>query len=152
MRQLLRRRRLRCRLNKICSSSTASPRSGKPKSIWVDNVPEFAGKLLNKWAYLNGVELDFSRPGTPTDNAFIEAFNARVPAVWLNANWFLSLPDACDRLEAWRIDYNTERSHSAFGHLTAGAFARKVAKARKVVSPADQRPGQDQSTAEFYHG
>jgi putative transposase len=37
----------------------------------VDNGPEFAGRTLKQWAYLNGVELDFFRPGTPTDNAFI---------------------------------------------------------------------------------
>ena len=106
---------------------------GKPKRIRVDNGPEFAGKLLDPWAYLNGVELDFSRPGTPTDNAFIEAFNARVRAECLNASWLLSLADARHRLEAWRIDYNTERPHSALGHLTPGAFARKVAEARKVA-------------------
>ena len=46
---------------------------GKPKSLRVDNGPEFAGRLLDHWAYLNKVEIDFSRPGTPTDNAFIEA-------------------------------------------------------------------------------
>jgi len=48
---------------------------GKPRSIRVDNGPEFAGRLLDQWAYLNKVELDFSRPGKPTDNAYIEAFN-----------------------------------------------------------------------------
>jgi putative transposase len=53
---------------------------GKPKTIRVDNGPEFAGGLLDQWVYLNGVELDVSRPGTPTDNAFIEAFNARIRA------------------------------------------------------------------------
>ena len=44
--------------------------------------PEFAGRLLDHWAYLNKVEIDFSRQGTPTDNAFIEAFNARLRAEW----------------------------------------------------------------------
>lgn len=96
--------------------------------------PEFAGRLLDQWAYLNGVELDFSRPGTPTDNAFIEAFNARIRAECLNASWFLSLPDARDRIEAWRIDYNTERPHSALGHLTPKAFAHQAQHARKVAS------------------
>jgi putative transposase len=105
---------------------------GKPKTIRVDNGPEFAGRLLDQWAYLNGVELDFSRPGTPTDNAFIEAFNARIRAECLNASWFLSLADARDRIEAWRIDYNTERPHSALGHLTPQAFARQAETARKV--------------------
>jgi putative transposase len=45
---------------------------GKPQSLRVDNGPEFAGRMLDQWAYLNGVEIDFSRPGKPTDNAFIE--------------------------------------------------------------------------------
>ena len=48
--------------------------------------PEFAGRMLDRWAYLNGVEIDFSRPGKPTDNAFIEAFNARLRAECLNAS------------------------------------------------------------------
>lgn len=42
---------------------------GRPKSLRVDNGPEFAGRMLDQWAYLNGVEIDFSRPGKPTDNA-----------------------------------------------------------------------------------
>lgn len=53
---------------------------GQPKTIRVDNGPEFAGRMLDQWAYWNGVEIDFSRPGKPTDNAFIEAFNARLRA------------------------------------------------------------------------
>jgi putative transposase len=51
---------------------------GLAKKIQVDNGPEFTSKKLDQWAYLNGFELDFSRPGRPTDNAFIEAFNGRV--------------------------------------------------------------------------
>ena len=43
-----------------------------PKSIRVYNGPEFTSKVLDQWAYANGVTLDFSRPGKPTDNAFIE--------------------------------------------------------------------------------
>lgn len=48
---------------------------GPPKSIRIDNGPEFTSKALDQWAYLNGVELDFIRPGKPTDNALIESFN-----------------------------------------------------------------------------
>ncbi|MXN65429.1 DDE-type integrase/transposase/recombinase [Stappia sp. GBMRC 2046] len=61
---------------------------GKPRSIRVDNGPEFAGRLLDQWAYLNRVELDFSRPGKPSDNAYIEAFNSRVIQGYLNASRF----------------------------------------------------------------
>ena len=75
---------------------------GKPKTLKVDNGPEFAGRMLDQWAYLNGVEIDFSRPGKPTDNGHIEAFNGRLRAECLNANWFLSLAYAKDRIEEWR--------------------------------------------------
>jgi putative transposase len=45
----------------------------KPERIQVDNGSEFISKALDKWAYENAVTLDFSRPGTPTDNPFIES-------------------------------------------------------------------------------
>ena len=106
---------------------------GKPGSLRVDNGPEFAGRLLDHWAYLNGVEIDFSRPGKPTDNAFIEAFNARLRAECLNASWFLSLADAKSRIEEWRCHYNEERPHSALGNLTPRAFANQAQPARKVA-------------------
>ena len=61
-------------------------------------------------------EFDFSRPGKPTDNAFIEAFNGRFRPECLNQHWFMSLADAREKLEAWRGDYNTVRSHSAIGN------------------------------------
>lgn len=57
--------------------------------------PEFAGRLLDQWAYLNKVELDFSRPGKPTDNAYIEAFNGRLrQECFCNRGVFVK----CDRL------------------------------------------------------
>ena len=67
---------------------------GYPKTIRVDQGSEFVSRDLDLWAYAKGVTLDFSRPGKPTDNAFIEAFNSRVRAECLNAHWFLTLADA----------------------------------------------------------
>ncbi len=52
----------------------------------VDNGPEFSGRMLDQWAHLKGVEIDFSRPGKPTDNAHIEAFNSRLRAACLIAS------------------------------------------------------------------
>jgi len=106
---------------------------GKPKTLKVDNGPEFAGRLLDQWAYLNGVEIDFSRPGKPTDNGHIEAFNGRLRAECLNASWFLSLADAKDRIEEWRRHYNEERPHSALGNLTPKAYIEQHQPARKVA-------------------
>ena len=87
--------------------------NGIPKSIRVDNGPEFTSKILDQWAYLNGVELDFIRPGKPTDNALIEAFNGRFRQECLNESWFLSLEDAKEKVEEWRQHY-IRRDHT--GH------------------------------------
>ena len=59
----------------------------------------FTFHRLDQCAYLNGVKLDFSRPGKPTDNAFIEAFNGRFRQECLNENWFLSLEDAAENVK-----------------------------------------------------
>ncbi len=74
---------------------------GKPAAIKVDNGSEFAGKVMDRWAYENGVELDFSRRGTPTDNALVESFNGRLRQECLNEHWFLSLADARRKIDAW---------------------------------------------------
>lgn len=54
--------------------------SAAPRPIRVDQGSEFVSRDLDLWAYANNVTLDFSRPGKPTDNAFIEAFNGRFRA------------------------------------------------------------------------
>jgi putative transposase len=96
---------------------------GLPQMIRVDNGPEFISKALDLWACANGVTLDFSRPGKPTDNAFIESFNGRLRDECLNANWFLSLDDARSKIEAWRRDYNEVRPHTSLGWMTPAEFA-----------------------------
>ena len=94
-----------------------------PKSIRCDNGPEFISKVLDKWAYTNSVTLDFSRPGKPGDNAYIESFNGRFREECLNTHWFLSLEDAKDKIEAWRQDYNESRPHTSLGYLTPLEFS-----------------------------
>ena len=71
---------------------------------------------MDLWAYHRGVVLDFSRPGKPTDNAFIEAFNGKFRQEFLSIHWFLSLADAAEKLETWRRHYNEEWPHSAIGN------------------------------------
>ena len=90
--------------------------AGFPAAIWVDQGTEFVSRDLDLWAYQRGVTLDFSRPGKPTDNAFIEAFNGRFRAECLNAHWFLGLADAREKMEDWRRYYNEERPHGAIGN------------------------------------
>jgi putative transposase len=89
---------------------------GFPAAIRVDQGTEFVSRDLDLWAYQRGVTLDFSRPGKPTDNAFIESFNGKFRAECLNAHWFISLDDSQRKCETWRRDYNEERPHSAIGN------------------------------------
>jgi len=106
-------------LNRICGER------GLPRTIKTDNGSEFISKVMDKWAYERGVELDFSRPGKPTDNARVESFNGRLRQECLNANWFLSLDDAKAKIAAWRTYYNESRPHSALDWATPTEFARR---------------------------
>jgi putative transposase len=106
-------------LTRICAER------GLPKSIKTDNGSEFISKVMDKWAYERGVELDFSRPGKPTDNARVESFNGRLRQECLNAHWFLSLDDAKAKIAAWRTEYNESRPHSALDWATPAEFARR---------------------------
>lgn len=89
-----------------------------PKRLQVDNGSEFASKELDRWAYENNVILDFSRPGKPTDNPFIESFNGSFRDECLNTNWFLSLEDAIEKIDKWRREYNHFRPHSSLQGMT----------------------------------
>ena len=100
---------------------------GFPATIRVDQGSEFISRDLDLWAYHRGVVLDFSRPGKPTDNAFIESLNGKFRAECLNAHWFLSLDDARRKMEDWRRDYNEERPHSAIGNKPPIAFMNRSA-------------------------
>lgn len=73
---------------------------GKPKTIKTDNGSEFVGKVMDKWAYEQGIEVDLSRPGKPTDNVMVESFNGRLRQECLNQHWFLTLEDAKAKIEA----------------------------------------------------
>jgi putative transposase len=106
--------------------------TGTPQRIAIDNGPEFVSKALDAWAYRNGVQLEFSRPGKPTDNAFAESFNGRFRDECLDQHWFASLEEVRQTVEAWRIDYNTERPHRALGQQAPAAWEAAWAPAQKA--------------------
>jgi putative transposase len=98
-------------------------RHGSPKRIQTDNGSEFAGRALNRWAYEHQGTLDFSRPGRPTDNPFIESFNGSFGMNALHP-LVLALQDAREKIESWRQEYNDFRPHSALGNLPPRQFAQ----------------------------
>jgi putative transposase len=118
---------------------------GLPKSITVDHGPEFEGQVLDAWAYEHAVHLSFIRPGKPNENAYIESFNGKFRDECLNEHWFVTMAQARRIIEAWRIEYNTERTHSSLGDLTPQEFAEECLAREKdgVSSTADSKSGRD---------
>jgi putative transposase len=115
-----------------------------PATVAVDNGTEFTSRALDYWAYWNGVQLDFSRPGKPGDNALIEAFNGRLRQECLSQHWFLSLTDAQHTLDVWRDDYNHYRPHGSLGQQTpvqfpgSGRPSTRTGSARRVAEVVAQ--------------
>lgn len=98
---------------------------GKPQVIQIDNGPEFRSKALDIWACQNGVKLHFIEPGKPTQNGLIESFNGRFRDECLNQEWFSSLKEARQLIEAWRVGYNAKRPHSSLGYLPPDVWAKR---------------------------
>jgi putative transposase len=109
---------------------------GLPQVIDVDNGPEFISRVLDEWAHRHGVKLAFSRPGKLTDNPFMEFFNGRFREECLNPHWFAGLEEAQATIEAWRVEYNTVRPHSALGNQTPAAYRADWCSAT-IVQPED---------------
>lgn len=93
-----------------------------PQTISVDNGTEFTSRSLDHWAYWNKVRLDFSRPGKPTDNAFIESFNSSLRRECLSQHYFIDRDDAQRTLDLWKDDYNNTRPHSSLDNQPPAHF------------------------------
>jgi putative transposase len=105
-----------------------------PKTLFCDNGTEFTSQAMDLWAYHAGVRIDFSRPGKPTDNAYVESFNGTLRAECLDAHWFGSLAEAKEIIEAWRREYNESRPHRAHGERTPHEIACEFAASREFTS------------------
>ncbi len=112
---------------------------GVPKFLYCDNGSEFSSQAMDLWAYQNGVRMAFSRPGKPTDNAFVESFNGTFRAECLDAHWFMSLTETQQIVEAWRRHYNEARPHSALEDVPPREFASKGGASPALAGSA--RPG-----------
>lgn len=99
-------------------------RGQAPSSLQCDNGTEFTGVVLDLWAWGQGIQLVFSRPAKPVDNAICEAFNGAVRRECLTLRWFASLPEAQQQLHVWREEYNNVRPHRSLGFRTPSGTPR----------------------------
>ena len=112
-----------------------------PEEIVLDNGPELTGRALDEWAAAREVRLRFIDPGKPIQNAFVESFNGRFRDECLDQHWFTSLADARRAIEAWRVDYNRERPHSALGYQTPEAYRRAFEQTTTTTTTINEQDG-----------
>ena len=96
---------------------------GAPEHLRMDNGPELIAWALRDYCRLSETRTTYIEPGAPWENPFIESFNGRVRDELLNLEEFTNLTVAQVVVEAWRIEYNTYRPHSALGGLTPADYA-----------------------------
>lgn len=98
---------------------------GKPDAMRSDNGPEFRSNVVQAWAKSNGIDWQFTQPGCPAQNAYIERFNGTFRLEVLDAYQFESLDQARVISKQWIPVYNEQRTHSAIGHLPPMEFKRQ---------------------------
>ena len=100
---------------------------GRPQTIVSDNGSELTSTAILRWSQTTTVAWHYIAPGKPTQNAFIEAFNARLRDECLNETIFTSLAQARAILAAWKDDYNFTRPHSGLRNLPPALYANGLA-------------------------
>lgn len=104
----------------------ASRLRGYPGAIRTDQGPEFTSRVMDQWAYENGVRLKLTQPGKPTQNAYIESFIGKFRDECLNEHWFQSLDHARAIIQDWKKDYNELRPHSMLAYRTPAEVAQQL--------------------------
>jgi len=97
---------------------------GRPGAVVSDNGTELTSTAILCWADARGVAWEYIQPCKPAQNAFAESFNGRLRDELLNETLFRSIGHARAVLDAWRVDYNERRPHSALGWRTPAEHAR----------------------------
>jgi putative transposase len=110
---------------------------GQPVSIRSDNGPEMSSRHYLAWCIEHKIDAVHIQPGKPTQNAYVESFHGRLRDECLNVSWFWNLIDARRKIAAWRIEYNTERPHSALGYRTPEEFAALRAAGQSSAGPEE---------------
>jgi putative transposase len=91
---------------------------GKPEIIRVDNGPEFISKEFREWYKSKEITVQYTQPGRPMQNGYIERFNRTFRENILDAYLFEDLNQVRILAEEWMEDYNFKRPHEALNGRT----------------------------------
>ena len=95
----------------------AVERYGAPHHLRSDNGPEFIAKAIQDWLEHTAIQTAYIRPGAPWEQAYIESFHDKLRDECLHREILPTLAEARVILEAWPVEYNQQRPHSALGYL-----------------------------------
>lgn len=99
---------------------------GKPLSVRVDNGPEFTSHHFELWCKDQGISIQYTQPGKPTQNGYIERFNRSYRKEILDAYLFFSLAEVREHTGVWMDEYNNRRPHEGLGDLTPAELAKNL--------------------------
>ena len=95
---------------------------GLPVKIRVDNGPEFISHKLRDYCHEKRITLEHIKPGTPTQNAYIERFNRHFREDVLDAYLFNTITQINIICDKWKQDYNDNHPHRSLGFHSPRAF------------------------------
>ena len=105
---------------------------GAPQCLRSDNSRHLTARKIRQWLSVMSIELAVGQPGSPWENARVEAFHRRMRDEFLNVDSFGSLEEARLLTARWQYHYNHRRAHSALDYLTPSEFARRLREGKSA--------------------
>jgi transposase InsO family protein len=108
---------------------------GAPEAVLSDNGKVFTGRfasrpmevLFDRICRENGIRHLLTAPRSPTTTGKIERFHGTLRRELLNGRFFPDLATAQAVIDAWIVEYNTDRPHQALSGATpAERFATRI--------------------------
>jgi len=134
----------------VCDALLAAMEThGIPEAILTDNGKVFTGRfgkgpgivLFDRICAENGIKHLLTAPRSPTTTGKVERFHKTIKKEFLGGQIFDSIEDAQSQLDAWIIEYNSEREHQSLGNRPPAqrfALARREPEAPTANVP--QKP------------
>ena len=83
-----------------------------------DNGPQMTSGSTREFLVMCAIAQHFGRPGTPTDQAWIESLFSHIKADWPHLNAIRDPAVLRAELAVVRHEYNTKRLHAGIGYVT----------------------------------
>jgi transposase InsO family protein len=141
----------------VCGVFAAALRThGVPEEVLTDNGKVFTGRfhqrpvevLFDRICRENGITHRLTAPRSPTTTGKIERFHGTLRRELLDGRTFPTLSAAQTAIDAWVVEYNTDRPHQSIGRCTpAERFAAGARNSSEIPltldALQDRRNGDD---------